>query len=154
METETITQARILILTVIIIHVQDVTMEVVQVLELQLRRVEIQIHHRLNKQHRGETIVIRVRLQHLLHQIIVHRGVVHRVVGLLLAVVHRAVVVLVAEVEAEVQDKINKTLTRKSPQIALLRGFFRLKYRGTVIFNCHICSYILILHHFLTPLNT
>ena len=115
MEIETITQTRIQIQTEIIILVQDVIMETVQVLGLLLRRVEIQIHRRLNKRHRGEIIVIRVHLQRFQrHLLTVHRHplmAVRRVVVQRLAEVHHLVVAEV--VEAEDQDKINKILTRK-----------------------------------------
>lgn len=125
MVIETIT--RIQIQTVIIILVQDVIMETVQVLGLLLRRVEIQIHRRLNKRHRGEIIVIRVHPQrfqrpqptaHRHHLMAVHQVVVRR-----LAVVHQVVVV---EVE-EVQDRINKTLTSKIPSNSTFEGIFSFK---------------------------
>ena len=136
METEV--TIRIQTQIVIIILVQDVIMdiaEVIQVLGQVLIQAVIQTH-RLNKQRHGEIIVIRVRLQRSRHQVVGHlMEVLH------LAVHRRAEVVLqVAEVEVEVQDKINKTLTIKIPLNSNLRGFFRLKYRGIVIFNCHICS--------------
>jgi hypothetical protein len=121
--------------TAIIILAQDVIMDIVVAIMQGLEQVLIQAviqTHRLNKQRHGEIIVIRVRLQRSRHQ----------VVGHLMEAVHRRaeVVLQVAEVEVEVQDKINKTLTIKIPLNSNLRGFFRLKYRGIVIFNCHICS--------------
>lgn len=122
--------------TAIIILVQDVIMDIVVAIMQVLGQVLIQTviqTHRLNKQRHGEIIVIRVPLQRSHHH--------HRMEVLHLAVHRRAEVVLqVAEVEVEVQDKINKTLTIKIPLNSNLRGFFRLKYRGIVIFNCHICS--------------
>jgi hypothetical protein len=114
---------------VIIILVQDVIMDIatvlMQVLGQALIQTEIQIHRR-SKQRRGGIIVIQVRLQHLHHQIVVHRllTVVHQVVVLHLAEVRRAVA---AVVEVEVQDKINKTLTSKIPSKRTFEGIFSFK---------------------------
>jgi hypothetical protein len=131
----------------IIILAQDVTMDIVVAIMQGLGQALIQAviqTHRLNRQRHGEIIVIQVPLQHSPHQVVVLRMEVHH-----LAVHHRVEEVLqVAEVEVEGQDKINKTLTIKIPSHSNLRGFFRLKYRGIVIFNCHICRKILILYKF------
>ena len=113
--------------TAIIILVQDVTMETVTQRRQRLTQIVvqmqivvqialgtglmiIQIHHQAQ--------IVR-KAQQLLHHL---RGVeVHQVA---LLVVHQAEV-LVAVVR-EVQDNINKRLTRKIPSKATLRGFFRL----------------------------
>jgi hypothetical protein len=143
-EIEVIIQRRVE--TAIIILVQDVTMGIVVVIQV-LGQVHIQAvtqTHRRNKQPRGGIIVIRVRLQLLRHPTVVQRLLME----VLHLAVHRQVEVHLAGVEVEGQDKINKTLTIKIPSNSNLRGFFRLKYRGIVIFNCHICRTILILYKF------
>jgi hypothetical protein len=86
---------------VIIILVQDVIMgiaEVIQVLVQAHIQTETQTHRR-NKQLRGGIIVIRVRLQRLLHLTVVQRH---------LLVVHHLEEVHQAVVEVEVQDKLTK----------------------------------------------
>ena len=118
METEVITVIQTQQMAIIILA-QDVIMDIVVVVVLgqQQPRVEVQIH-RLNKQRRGEITVIRVHLQRSLRQIVAH---LHPMEVLHLAEVRQ---VVVAEVEAEVQDKINKTLTSKIPSKRIFEGIF------------------------------
>jgi hypothetical protein len=121
------TEAIILIQTrqiAIIILVQDVIMGIV----VAIVQVHAQAHiqtgiqtRRRSKQRHGGTIVTRVHLQHSLLQVAV------LLMEVLLLAVHRLVEVhQVVVVEVEVQDKINKTLTRKILSNSNLRGFFRL----------------------------
>ena len=126
MVTETTIQTRAQIQVEIIILVQDVIMdiaeEIVQVLEQQQLQVGTQIHLRNKEHHRGEIIVIRVRLQRfLLHLPTAHR---HHHTAVRQVAVHH----LVAEVvEVEVQDKLNKVLTSKIPSNNTFEGVFSFK---------------------------
>ena len=132
----------------IIILAQDVIMEMVLEIaaQRQQRLIQIVVQMQIVVQtvlgiglmitpirHQVQIVRKAQQLTHLLHH---HHG----------AEVHQAEVLVV--VVREVQDNINKRLTRKIPSKATLRGFFRSHYRGIIIFNCHICSYVLILHHF------
>lgn len=113
----------------IIILAQDVITEAVQVLGLIQHQVAIIHTHRLNKRHRGETIVIHLQ-RSLLHLPIVH---LHHPMEVLQAEVH-LVVVEVAVVEAEVQDKINTILTSKIPSNSTFEGIFSFKMQGEIYF--------------------
>ena len=110
----------------IIILAQDVITEAVQVLGLIQHQVAIIHTHRLNKRHRGETIVIHLQ-RSLLHLQIVH---LHHPMEVLQAEVHLVVVV----VEAEVQDKINTILTSKIPSNSTFEGIFSFKMQGEIYF--------------------
>jgi hypothetical protein len=119
---------------VIIILAQDVIMDIVVVVEVQalvqaLIQVVVRVHL-LNQLRRGVITVIQVHLQLIRHQVQVLAHLlmeVRQVAAHRLVEVRQGAVVLAVEVEAEVHDKINKTLTSKIPSKRTFEGIFSFK---------------------------